>query len=166
MPWPMAPGVLGIARTSRGRDPNAAMGRSVVIPAAMDRPRAAVLPSAPRRAVSPFSTWGFTASTIDERDGNSSAAKAAWRWMARPAAAAFTSSDGRGSMTWMAEKLLAAIQPRMSAPPIRPAPIKRTAPLAGAIMGALVSRFRNSHDLDIVRFAKFGIEGHWQLFDS
>src|SRR5258706_2740062 len=53
------------------------------------------------------------------------------------ATAAFNSCDGRGSTTWMAEKLFAAIQPLMSAPPMRPAPIKRTAPLAGAIMAAL-----------------------------
>src|SRR5437660_225004 len=50
---------------------------------------------------------------------------------------AFNSGDGRGSTTWMAEKLFAAIQPLMSAPPMRPAPIKRTAPPTGAIMGAL-----------------------------
>src|SRR5258706_15286605 len=53
------------------------------------------------------------------------------------AADAFNPSDGKGSTTWMAEKLLAAIQPLMSAPPMRPAPINRTAPLAGAIIGAL-----------------------------
>src|SRR6266550_4500785 len=53
------------------------------------------------------------------------------------AAAAFNSCDGSGSTTWMAEKLFAAIQPLMSAPPMRPAPINRTAPLAGAIMAAL-----------------------------
>src|SRR5258705_8432219 len=53
------------------------------------------------------------------------------------AAAAFNPSDGKGSTTWMAEKLLAAIQPLTSAPPMRPAPISRIAPLAGAIMGAL-----------------------------
>src|SRR5258705_12183014 len=53
------------------------------------------------------------------------------------AADAFKPSDGKGSTTWMAEKLLAAIQPLTSAPPMRPAPISRTAPLAGAIMGAL-----------------------------
>src|SRR5712671_5858801 len=156
MPCPMAPGVFGIARTRRARGPNPAVRRSVVIPAAMDRMSAPVLPSSARRAVSPFNTCGFTASTTAESKGNSSAAKAAWRWMARSARAAFTSSDGRGSTTWIAEKLLAAIQPLISAPPMRPAPIKRTAPLAGAVMAALVSRFRNSLHLYIAFQANFG----------
>src|SRR5258707_11793340 len=38
---------------------------------------------------------------------------------------------------------------------MRPAPIKRTAPLAGAVMAALVSRFRNSRHLYIAFQANF-----------
>jgi len=30
----------------------------------------------------------------------------------------------------------------------------------------LVSRFRNSPDLDIGPYANFGIEGHWQFIES
>src|SRR5258705_7007857 len=70
-------------------------------------------------------------------EGSCSCANSQSRRMARSAAAAFNASDGKGSTTWMAEKLLAAIQPLINAPPIRPAPIRRTAPPTGVIMGAL-----------------------------
>src|SRR6266436_4345974 len=125
MPRPMAPGVFGMARTKGAAKPIFSRSRGVAIPAAMESTSALALPSTRNSSASPFRICGLIARTTAVR-GGSFLGKARCRMIAF-FARALIAGDGKGSTTWMAEKRFDAIQPLIRAPPMRPAPIKRTA---------------------------------------
>src|SRR6516225_9209067 len=116
MPLPMEPGVLGMARTSRARAPHPERRKPVVMPAAIERTRAPVLPRDERSAVSPLITWGFSARTAAASLGRREGSRSLWSFIFFARASALRALEGVGSTTWIDEKLLEAIQPLSSAP--------------------------------------------------
>src|SRR5690242_18119230 len=145
MPRPMAPGVLGMARTMRALAPQAARNAAMDVPAAIEIIKA--LPAiAARAGASPFRICGLIATTqvsifAFTCDGAASSV------MAFARASFLISADGLGSTTMMDLSLLAH-HPLRSALPIRPAPTSRTVILLLAFArGASCANEQDRHDV-------------------
>src|ERR1700743_1846034 len=116
MPWPMAPGVLGMARITRAVGPHAARKEKIEAPAAMEiikAPPCATLASA---GASPFSTCGFLATTQAVIFFGPISDGAASKVMALILASFLSWGEGLGSTTITGPTPLAS-QPLSKAPP-------------------------------------------------
>src|SRR5580692_8744757 len=137
MPWPIDPGVLGMARMMRAFFPQAVASATTEVPAAMEIISAPAWAKLANACASPFKTCGLIATT--QTDGLRLTAEGVANsaiFFARASLA--SSADGLGSTTVM-DLTPRPSQPFKRADPIRPAPIRRML-TASRLAGALQHR--------------------------